>query len=218
MGALLADHCLRCWLILRWVSAGCHWTREPLSQQDIQDRIHQKLRTVERDVYCIRWNGCWTVVLRVYIRPLLSQVESTRLDDHLVHLCNPWIWRMGSWRHSFGTVRSSHSVSLFAWNRYWVRLFRTMPTLFAMLIALVLCSGEYPAGSVGCAESSGELKEGHRNRWFIMYVFDDPKPSPLIDYRCRHHRQAHRLSGKPAQLGTCPANFMFLLTLHLYSL
>ena len=31
-------------------------------------------------------------------------------------------------------------------------------------------SGEYPAGSVGCAESSGELKEGHRNRWFIMFT------------------------------------------------
>lgn len=25
-------------------------------------------------------------------------------------------------------------------------------------------SGEYPAGSVACAESTGELKAGHRNR------------------------------------------------------
>lgn len=31
-------------------------------------------------------------------------------------------------------------------------------------------SGEYPAGSVACAESTGELKEGHRNRWFIMFT------------------------------------------------
>ncbi|PHH84915.1 hypothetical protein CDD83_1182 [Cordyceps sp. RAO-2017] len=30
--------------------------------------------------------------------------------------------------------------------------------------------GEYPAGSVGCAESSGELKEGTRNRWFILFT------------------------------------------------
>lgn len=30
--------------------------------------------------------------------------------------------------------------------------------------------GEYPAGSVACAESSGELKKGHRNRWFIMFT------------------------------------------------
>ena len=30
--------------------------------------------------------------------------------------------------------------------------------------------GEYPAGSVACAESTGELKEGHRNRWFIMFT------------------------------------------------
>lgn len=31
-------------------------------------------------------------------------------------------------------------------------------------------SGEYPAGSVGCAEASGELKEGTRNRWFILFT------------------------------------------------
>ncbi|KAL7893097.1 major facilitator superfamily domain-containing protein [Trichoderma sp. SZMC 28014] len=30
--------------------------------------------------------------------------------------------------------------------------------------------GEYPAGSVGCAETSGELKEGTRNRWFILFT------------------------------------------------
>lgn len=30
--------------------------------------------------------------------------------------------------------------------------------------------GEYPAGSVAAAESTGELKEGHRNRWFIFFT------------------------------------------------
>lgn len=30
--------------------------------------------------------------------------------------------------------------------------------------------GEYPAGSVACAESTGELDEGTRNRWFIMFT------------------------------------------------
>lgn len=30
--------------------------------------------------------------------------------------------------------------------------------------------GEYPAGSVACAESTGELKKGHRNRWFVMFT------------------------------------------------
>lgn len=29
---------------------------------------------------------------------------------------------------------------------------------------LTMYSGEYPAGSVACAESTGELKAGHRNR------------------------------------------------------
>lgn len=30
--------------------------------------------------------------------------------------------------------------------------------------------GEYPAGSVAAAENTGELKYGHRNRWFIMFT------------------------------------------------
>ncbi|KAG6063120.1 hypothetical protein E4U32_001632 [Claviceps aff. humidiphila group G2b] len=30
--------------------------------------------------------------------------------------------------------------------------------------------GEYPAGSVGCAESTGELKSGTRHRWFILFT------------------------------------------------
>ena len=30
--------------------------------------------------------------------------------------------------------------------------------------------GEYPAGSVACAESTGELKSGTRNRWFILFT------------------------------------------------
>lgn len=47
--------------------------------------------------------------------------------------------------------------------------------LFAALTAYrffigIGISGEYPAGSVACAENTGELKEGHRNRWFIMFT------------------------------------------------
>ncbi|KAF2676192.1 glycerophosphodiester transporter [Lentithecium fluviatile CBS 122367] len=30
--------------------------------------------------------------------------------------------------------------------------------------------GEYPAGSVGCAEGTGELKAGSRNKWFILFT------------------------------------------------
>ena len=30
--------------------------------------------------------------------------------------------------------------------------------------------GEYPAGSVGCSESTGELRSGTRNRWFIWFT------------------------------------------------
>ncbi|KAF4260771.1 hypothetical protein CNMCM8812_001936 [Aspergillus fumigatus] len=47
--------------------------------------------------------------------------------------------------------------------------------LFAALTAYrfflgVGIGGEYPAGSVAAAESTGELKSGHRNRWFIMFT------------------------------------------------
>ncbi|KAF2097716.1 phospholipid transporter [Rhizodiscina lignyota] len=47
--------------------------------------------------------------------------------------------------------------------------------LFAALTAYrfilgIGIGGEYPAGSVGCAESTGELKEGTRHRWFILFT------------------------------------------------
>jgi len=37
---------------------------------------------------------------------------------------------------------------------------------YRFLIGLAI-GGEHPAGSVGAAKSSGELKSGIRNRWFI---------------------------------------------------
>lgn len=47
--------------------------------------------------------------------------------------------------------------------------------MFAALTAYRFClgvgiGGEYPAGSVAAAENTGELKKGHRNRWFIMFT------------------------------------------------
>lgn len=47
--------------------------------------------------------------------------------------------------------------------------------LFAALAAYrfltgIGIGGEYPAGSVACAESTGELKSGVRNRWFIWFT------------------------------------------------
>lgn len=42
-------------------------------------------------------------------------------------------------------------------------------TAYRFLVGIGI-GGEYPAGSVGCAESSGELKEGTRNRWFILFT------------------------------------------------
>lgn len=40
-------------------------------------------------------------------------------------------------------------------------------TAYRFLLGIGI-GGEYPAGSVACAESTGELKNGHRNRWFIF--------------------------------------------------
>jgi MFS family permease len=40
-------------------------------------------------------------------------------------------------------------------------------TAYRFLLGIGI-GGEYPAGSVACAESTGELKAGHRNRWFIF--------------------------------------------------
>ena len=47
--------------------------------------------------------------------------------------------------------------------------------LFAALAAYrfllgIGIGGEYPAGSVAAAESTGELRRGHRNRWFICFT------------------------------------------------
>ncbi|TKA82845.1 hypothetical protein B0A55_00996 [Friedmanniomyces simplex] len=42
-------------------------------------------------------------------------------------------------------------------------------TAFRFLLGIGI-GGEYPAGSVACAEASGELKEGHRNRWFCLFT------------------------------------------------
>lgn len=42
-------------------------------------------------------------------------------------------------------------------------------TAYRFLLGIGI-GGEYPAGSVACAESTGELKAGHRNRWFIAFT------------------------------------------------
>lgn len=42
-------------------------------------------------------------------------------------------------------------------------------TAYRFLVGIGV-GGEYPAGSVACAESTGELKRGHRNRWFIFFT------------------------------------------------
>jgi len=42
-------------------------------------------------------------------------------------------------------------------------------TAFRFLLGIGI-GGEYPAGSVGCAESTGELEAGTRNKWFILFT------------------------------------------------
>lgn len=45
----------------------------------------------------------------------------------------------------------------------------TALTIYRFFLGIGI-GGEYPAGSVAAAESTGELKKGHRNRWFIMFT------------------------------------------------
>ncbi|KFX94887.1 hypothetical protein V490_04108 [Pseudogymnoascus sp. VKM F-3557] len=45
----------------------------------------------------------------------------------------------------------------------------TALTAYRFLVGIGI-GGEYPAGSVAAAESSGELKSGTRNMWFIMFT------------------------------------------------
>lgn len=80
------------------------------------------------------------------------------------------------------------------WSRKWTLLISTLililfailctasygyhDSIYGMFAALTAyrfflgigIGGEYPAGSVGAAESTGELKSGHRNRWFCMFT------------------------------------------------
>jgi MFS family permease len=42
-------------------------------------------------------------------------------------------------------------------------------TAYRFLVGIGI-GGEYPAGSVACSESTGELKSGTRNRWFILFT------------------------------------------------
>ena len=80
------------------------------------------------------------------------------------------------------------------WSRKWTLFTSTMilivfailcagswglhGSVYGMLAALTAyrfflgigIGGEYPAGSVAAAENTGELKRGHRNRWFIMFT------------------------------------------------
>ncbi|KAI9926856.1 hypothetical protein ASPWEDRAFT_121569 [Aspergillus wentii DTO 134E9] len=99
--------------------------------------------------------------------------------------------------------------------------------LFAALTAYrfflgVGIGGEYPAGSVAAAENTGELKEGHRNRWFILftnfqidlaYVFSAFIPTILVLIFTEDHlRAAWRVA---LGLGVIPPLSLFYLRLKL---
>ena len=83
-------------------------------------------------------------------------------------------------------------------------------------------SGEYPAGSVACAESTGELKSDHRNRWFIMFtnvridigfVMSTLIPMIIVLITTENHlRAAWRIS---LGLGVIPPLSLFYLRLKL---
>lgn len=65
-------------------------------------------------------------------------------------------------------VFAALSAGAYGANNSTYGLFAAL-TAYRFLIGVGI-GGEYPAGSVACAENTGELKEGHRNRWFIMFT------------------------------------------------
>ena len=90
-------------------------------------------------------------------------------------------------------------------------------TAYRFLVGIGI-GGEYPAGSVACSESSGEMKSGTRNRWFILFtnVMIDWGfvIGALVPYICvvatgeKHLRAAWRIM---LALGTvCPVLLMFM--------
>ncbi|KAJ3499099.1 hypothetical protein NLG97_g616 [Lecanicillium saksenae] len=79
------------------------------------------------------------------------------------------------WSRSHSLVTSTAILIIFtalAAGSYWhgdaVGMFN-MLAAWRFFVGIGI-GGEYPAGSVGCAESSGELKRGTRNRWFILFT------------------------------------------------
>lgn len=80
------------------------------------------------------------------------------------------------WSRKWSLMISTFILILFAALSAGSYGYHGSPTgLFAALTAYrfiigIGIGGEYPAGSVAAAESTGELKAGHRNRWFIFFT------------------------------------------------
>ncbi|KAJ4154746.1 hypothetical protein LMH87_000025 [Akanthomyces muscarius] len=79
------------------------------------------------------------------------------------------------WSRSHSLVTSTAILIIFtalAAGSYWhgdaIGMFN-MLAAWRFFVGIGI-GGEYPAGSVGCAESTGELKRGTRNRWFILFT------------------------------------------------
>ena len=100
------------------------------------------------------------------------------------------------------------------------RLFAAL-TAYHFLLGIGI-GGGYPAGSVACAESTGELKSGHRNRRFIMFTnvqidfgFVASALTPMIlvlIFTENHLRAAWRVA---LGLGVIPPLSLFYLRLKL---
>ncbi|KLU89236.1 MFS phospholipid transporter Git1 [Magnaporthiopsis poae ATCC 64411] len=84
-------------------------------------------------------------------------------------------WLSDHWSRRNSLLVSTIILIVFtalATGSYW---YGEAAGMFSMLTAWrffvgIGIGGEYPAGSVGCAESTGELKSGSRNMWFILFT------------------------------------------------
>lgn len=88
-------------------------------------------------------------------------------DNHHYPIRNTRHGFVWSWRQPKRFTHSVGCISLFPRDRYDVQCKNSNAN---DILTQAGIGGEYPAGSVGCAESTGELKEGTRNKWFILFT------------------------------------------------
>lgn len=139
--------------------------RQHDSKNSVQRRLHQLQRLQICCRYCLCRYRRGSIDLWLPGRSLVANKHSDGIYryPHHLHCTGHWIilaW--GACRH----VQYAYCLEILCGYRYR----RYDIILFILCYSWLTIVGEYPAGSVGCAESSSQMKKGTRNRWFILFT------------------------------------------------